>query len=340
MKKRMSWLLICALLITMLAGCGGQTGSATPGTDEEKSFTLKFSDQNAEDTSTNIWAKKFAELVFEKTDGTVTVEIYPNASLSAYDIEPLQSGICDFLQYVPSSASDLDPRLGAFDAPYIYENDAHRQATFKYDSPPMLAINESLKDSGAIFLGAFCSGYRQITCNYPIANLQDMSGAKIRVVPSDLYISLFDAFGAASTPMNFTEVSTALITNVIDGQENPLSVIVQNSLYEIQKYLIMTNHMPTNHGLWMNYNTYQKLSQRQQQACWEAAYEASVWMDAYIIEAEAGYKQLCLDNGMVIIDEDSGLDTEAFRQAAMSMFDLYETQWGDMVELIQTVPHD
>ena len=97
-----------ALSLTLgLAGCS--SGSSTPSSsgstsgapassaaaEEEKSYTLKFSDQNAEGTPVITWAQKFAELLNEKTDGTLTVEIYPNASLAAYDMEPLQSGICE-----------------------------------------------------------------------------------------------------------------------------------------------------------------------------------------------------------------------------------------------------
>ena len=82
----------------------------------------------------------------------------------------------------------------------------------------------------------------------------------------------------------------------------------------------MTNHMPTNHGLWMNYNTYSKLSERQQQACWDAAYEASIWMDGQIAEAEEEYKQTCIVNGMTVIDEESGLDIAAFQAAGMTMY--------------------
>lgn len=347
MKKISSLILTAAMLFSLMACASGnsvapqsqaadQQSAAAP---QEKSFVLKFSDQNAENTSTNIWANKFAELVEQKTNGTVKVEVYPNASLTAYDIEPLQSGICDFLQYVPSSAADLDPRLGAFDAPYIYESEAHRQATFDYENEPLKQINESLKDANAVLLGSFCSGYRQITCNFPIYSLADMKGAKIRVVPSPLYISLFEEFGAAATPMNFTEVSTALITNVIDGQENPITVVVQNSLYEIQKYMMLTSHMPTNHGLWMNYATLQKLSENQQQACWDAAREASLWMDGQIETQEAQNKQLLIDKGMTIIDESNGLKIDEFKNAAMKMYDVFGDQWGDMVDTIKAVQY-
>lgn len=342
MKKIMA-LLLSTALIASFSACGSSPApAASPSSGEaaEKSFTLKFSDQNAEGTSTNVWAKKFAELVSEKTKGTVTVDIYANATLTAYDIEPLQSGIADFLQYVPSSAADLDPRLAAFDAPYIYESDAHRLETFNPNtSAPLQAINESIKESNVILLSSFCSGYRQITCNYPIKTLNDIKGAKIRVVPSDLYLKLFGAFGAAATPMNFTEVSTALITNVIDGQENPLSVIVQNSLFEVQDYLMMTSHMPTNHGLFMNYTTFQKLSPNQQQAVKDAAYEASAWMDSQILGKEEEYRKQCEEKGMTVIDETNGLDLAAFENAARSMYDLYAEQWGDMVEQIKAVKY-
>ena len=335
-------MLATGMLLSLMACSSGNApaaGSQGGSTSEEKSFVLKLSDQNAENTPTNLWSIRFAELVEEKTNGTVQVEVYANASLTAYDIEPLQSGICDFLQYVPSSAADLDPRLGAFDAPYIYESEAHRQATFDYQNAPLQEINESLKDSNAVLLGAFCSGYRQITCNFPIYSLSDMRGAKIRVVPSPLYIGLFEKFGAAATPMNFTEVSTALITNVIDGQENPISVVVHNTLYEIQKYMMITDHMPTNHGLWMNYSTLQKLSERQQKACWDAAREASLWMDEEILAQEAANKQLLIDQGMTIIDESNGLNIAEFKEAAMEMYTVFGDEWGDMVDTIKAVAH-
>lgn len=342
MKKVLSMMLVVVLLFSLTA-CSSNSGSEVAGPSgetKEKNYVLKFSDQNAEGTSTNTWAKKFGELAEQKTNGSVKVELYPNATLTAYDIEPLQSGICDFLQYVPSSGSDLDQRLGAFDAPYIYENDSHRQATFNFQtSEPLKAVNEKLKENNVMLIGAFCSGYRQLTCNFPIKNLEDMKGAKIRVVPSDLYLKLFQAFGAAATPMNFTEVATALITNVIDGQENPLSALEQTAMYEIQDYLMMTNHMPTNHGLWMNYNTYNKLSANQQKAVVEAAYEASIWMDSEIKKMEEKSLQKCIDGGMTVIDETNGLDTEAFRNAGMSMYEAFADEWGEMVDLIKSVEY-
>lgn len=203
----------------------------------------------------------------------------------------------------------------------------------------MVEINKSLEASNVQLLTAFNSGEREITCNFPIYSPSDMNGAKIRVVPGELYQTLFTAFGAAATPMNFSEVSTALITNVIDGQENPLNTIVDNSLYEIQDYLIMTNHMPTNLGMWINLNSFNSLSESQQQALQEAAYEATCWAHDEVAVRNEQDLQTCIDNGMTVIDEENGLDYEAFQKIAMSMYDTFADDWGEMPDMIRNVKY-
>ncbi len=358
MKKRFAIAAAAVVLSSLLAGCKGSTGTAAPSEKaaaqgeqtvaqgEEKEAeevttpdkVLKFTDQNSEESPAGMWEQKFADLVKEYTKGHIQVDLYFNNTLCGYDIQPLQAGICDFIQYVPSSAGDLDSRLGAFDAPYIYRDAEHRMAVFDpFHSEPLRVINEALEDDGVMLLSSFNSGYRQITCNFPTRTLDEINGAKIRVVPSDLYQQLFNAFGAAATPMAFSEVPTALITNVIDGQENPYSVIVTSALYEVQKYCMETNHIPTNHGLWMNLNTYNSLTPDQQQAVKQAAYDASVYMDQYILEKVDEYKQICADNGMEIFDESNGLDIEGFKDAAETVYDHFAEDWGEMPDLIRSV---
>jgi tripartite ATP-independent transporter DctP family solute receptor len=88
------------------------------------------------------------------------------------------------------------------------------------------------------------NGYRQITSSkMPIRTPQDLSGFKIRVPPSPLWTGMFQAFGASPTSINFNEVYSALQTHIVDGQENPLAIIDTAKLYEVQKYLSVTNHM-------------------------------------------------------------------------------------------------
>ena len=118
-------LILLSMAVLIFNGCAQSLNSSKINTNEETNKpdkVLKFTDQNSEDSPTGIWEHKFAELVKKYTKGHIQVKLYFNNTLCGYDMQPLQAGIVDFIQYVPSSASDLDPRLGAFDAPYIYRN--------------------------------------------------------------------------------------------------------------------------------------------------------------------------------------------------------------------------
>src|SRR6185436_15247253 len=86
-------------------------------------------------------------------------------------------------------------------------------------------------------------GFRNATnSKRPIARVEDFSGLKIRVIANPVYLETFKLLGANPVPMNFAEVYTALDQKAIDGQENPFSVIRSAKLYEVQKYLSLTNH--------------------------------------------------------------------------------------------------
>jgi tripartite ATP-independent transporter DctP family solute receptor len=88
------------------------------------------------------------------------------------------------------------------------------------------------------------NGFRQTTTSTkPVATPGDFHGMKLRVPPSPLWTSMFEAFGAAPASINFNEVYSALQTKIVDGQENPLAIISTAKLYEVQKYCSLTNHM-------------------------------------------------------------------------------------------------
>lgn len=330
-SKPLAFLLAIVLLLPILSACGSKDGDGPR--------VLKFTDQNSASSVAGEWEQLFADKVYEYSNGELEVQCYFDNTLCGYDMQPLQAGIVDFIQYVPSSAGDLDPRLGAFDAPYIYRDGAHQEAVFNpFTSEPLRVINEALEDDHVMLITAYNAGDRQITCNFPIYSLDDMKGAKIRVVASDLYQALFaDAFGCAATPMAFSEVATALITNVIDGQENPYTTIAQSALYEVQAYCSETAHLPTNLGMWMNRETYESLTEDQQQAVLQAAVDATHEMNLKTIEMNEKYKQMCIDGGMTVITEEDGLDLASFQEAAEKVYDYFADDWGDMVELIQNV---
>lgn len=337
MKRYLS-LALALVMVLALSACGSKSDTPSNGSDAEsaKKVVLKYSELNSEQTSQYRWDAKFKELVEEKTNGSVEIDIYANGQLSSQDPEAVTNGICDILMCVPSNWSDYYSEIAAVDAPYAITSAEEGIKVFATpDSPVLARANEALKDSNAIWLSAYYEGSREMTTtDTPIYTLADLKPLKMRVVNSDLYIQLFKAFGCEATPMAWSEVASGLITGVIDGQENPITGYKEDSIQELQKYCILTHHLPANYGMFMNLNKFNSLTEEQQAAIIEAACEASAWM----CEDRAAALDACREeleaDGMIFIGEEEGLKIDEFKDAAMTVYDLYADQWGDMVDVI------
>lgn len=337
MKRYLS-LALALVMVLALSACGSKSDTPSNGSDAEsaKKVVLKYSELNSEQTSQYRWDAKFKELVEEKTNGSVEIDIYANGQLSSQDPEAVTNGICDILMCVPSNWSDYYSEIAAVDAPYAITSAEEGIKVFATpDSPVLARANEALKDSNAIWLSAYYEGSREMTTtDTPIYTLADLKPLKMRVVNSDLYIQLFKAFGCEATPMAWSEVASGLITGVIDGQENPITGYKEDSIQELQKYCILTHHLPANYGMFMNLNKFNSLTEEQQAAIIEASCEASDWM----CEDRAAALDACREeleaDGMIFIGEEEGLKIDEFKDAAMTVYDLYADQWGDMVDVI------
>ncbi len=301
-------------------------------------ITLRYSDINAATSNNAKFANKFAELVKNKTNGRVTIKVYMGGTLAGYDIEACRSGIADFIQMVPSAAYDMEPFIAILDCPYIYKNLEHMLAVNNPDSEIIKEINSKMRSTGVRLMGSFFLGARQITSNRPIYKPSDMAGMKIRVVPSVVYNAIFDAFGATATPMSFSEVATALLTKVIDGQENPYSTIYNNKFYEVQSYVVETNHLWTLASIFMNEKSYNKLTPQDQKCVKEALAEACSYI-SYMMEnvnAEAKAKIIAA-NKAKLITTDTGLDVAAFEKLGKTVADKFANQWGDLYNRIKAL---
>lgn len=343
MKKHLSLVLILLIMLSLLSACNGQqSANSSPanasgaGSAAVKPVVLKFSELNSEQTSQYRWDKKFADLVEEKTNGSIKIEIYPNGQLSSQDPEAVTTGICDILQCIPSNWSDYYPELAAVDAPYSLISAEEAIKVMATPSSPVLArVNEALKADNVIWLAGYYEGSREITTTKaPVYSLADLKSLKIRVPNSELYIKLFESFGCEATPMAWSEVAAGLITGVIDGQENPITGYKEDSLQELQKYCILTHHLPANYGMWMNRGVFDKLSAEQQTTLIEAACEASAWMTNDRAQALDACRAELEADGMTFIGEEEGLKLKEFENAAMRVYDLYADKWGDMAKVI------
>ena len=188
---------------------------------------------------------KFAELVKEKTNGDVNVEVaYGGVLGGERDVaESIQLGSIDGA-ILGGILQNFDPALSILEFPFLFKGSEH----IKYVMNGSIGevINERMEEKIDMrFLGIVMRTSRQLTTTKKSINsIDDLKGLKIRVPEMKAHLKVWSALGASPTPIAFPEVYTALQLGTVDGQENPIPVIYANKFYEVCNYLAFTNHLP------------------------------------------------------------------------------------------------
>lgn len=336
MKKNLGKLTALILVSTLaLAGCSGAPSDAGGAAQPEKTeaIVLKFSDVNGEQSPAGVFCLKFKELVEERTEGRVLIENYFGGTLTANDIEGTQTGIADLSQHDVSEVTDLCAALSILEAPYLFDGDEELFKVTEPDSPIMERLNGELSGSGVHLLATYSWGNQNLlTTGKPVYSEADLSGMKIRVIPSKIFMETMSAMGATPTPMGWGEVITSLITGMIDGTGMPFSNVVDTGLHEIEKYCIMTGHNPTLSGVFINEASWAKLSEGDQKILEQAGVEARQAVYESFAEGEEAARQAIAEKGMTIIEADElSFDTERIRDAVSEQF---KDEWGDIFQEI------
>ena len=201
---------------------------------------------SSEDTVTQLYAQKFAELVNYYSDGKMTITVQANGTLGSdnalCESVKTQDGV-NFVVQTTAPEVNFIPELAVFDAACVY-GDINEVRMALDDAEFMETINGLYEKGGYKLLGYADQNYRELSTNTEVTKMADLSGQKIRTMDNANHLAFWTACGANPTPMAFSEVYTSLQNNTIDGQENPYEVIVGNKFYEVQKYVVTTNHLP------------------------------------------------------------------------------------------------
>ncbi|GAC1431282.1 MAG: TRAP transporter substrate-binding protein [Candidatus Velthaea sp.] len=214
-------------------------------------FSLKLGTDNAPQNPTNVRAKEIFAEVLQQSGGRLQITDYPNNQLGGASqmLAQVRAGALEFMMADGGVLGSVIPIAAMFGVGFAFNDSA--QAFRAFDGDLGAYIRKEINAKGLwVHDQAFLNGMRQVTSSgKPIQSVADLQGFKIRTPNAKLATDLFGTLGAAPTPMNFNEVYTSLQTKVVDGQENPLTVIETSRLYEVQKYLSMTNHMWS--GFWL-----------------------------------------------------------------------------------------
>ena len=208
-------------------------------------FSLNYANNVPDTHPLNVRAREAMDRIKAQTNGRVEIEIFPNNQLGSDTdmLSQLRSGAIDFFTLSGLILSTLVPAASINGIGFAFAS--YDQVWPAMDGALGAYIRAQITKSGLHAMEqAWDNGFRQMTSSTrPIKTPDDLKGFKIRVPPSPLWTSMFKAFDAAPTSINFSEVYSALQTKVVEGQENPLAVIFFAKLYEVQKYLSVTNHM-------------------------------------------------------------------------------------------------
>jgi C4-dicarboxylate-binding protein DctP len=204
---------------------------------------IKFHHDLPEDSAQHRGAERFRTLVEDRSDGAYTVEIYANNALGN-DVEVAQQMQFGAVQAAPiptAKLSNFNPSLQLIDLPFLFPS---VEATYKVLDAPTVGgeLLNGLADAGFVGAAFWESGFKQLTCNHPVTKPSDYDGQRVRVMESPLLIAQFESMGATAIPIAFTEVYSALQQGVVDCQENPIVSINSMKFYEVQDYMMISNH--------------------------------------------------------------------------------------------------
>jgi len=315
-------------IICVLAGCS-QNSSAKENTEDVT--TLRLGHIQSESDAWHKGSVKFAELVEEKTNGSVKVDIYPSSTLGSDRdlIEGMQIGSVDFA-LVAGVMSNFHQPYSVLELPYLFEDLEHLEE-FIYGEGGRDLQREMLDETGVRGLEFWIRGPRQLTTNKLVEKPSDLKGTKIRVPNIEASVEGWASMGANPTPMNFSEVYSSLQTGVIDAQENPIAFTASAKIQEVQDYLVMTDHVFGYVQLLMSDLTYEKLTSSEQKAIDEAAVEARNYQNEIVFQEEEDSLQEIIEAGVEVIE----IDKEPFREAVQPVHEVLADKYGR--ELYDTI---
>jgi len=267
-----------------------------------------------------------ADYATKASNGALEIKVYSGGALGKGNTlaENISMGTVDMGTAGPGLLGRLEPAWGLIAGEYVFKN---VDSMFKVLNGPVgVEIKERLvKKRGMRVVGIGYLGQRNLTANKPVKTPADLKGLKIRIPNIALRKASFVALGAAPTPMAFSEVYLALQQGVVDGQENPLAQIVAAKFYEVQKYLILTEHALNPEILLINEKKFQGLSADLRKILMEGAtvYQTTSFDEFKKLKYELLEK--VIDGGMIVMKP----DIESFRKAVRDVPYKFEKKWGE-----------
>ena len=251
MERKKLLAIMAMAFILILAACGGgnsneseESSSESANENSGEKIHIRFSHNQSTDSPEHTGAEKFKEVIEEKSNGQVEVEIFPAGQLGSLreQIESTQLGEINITMQPSAFVTPFVDDVKVLDLPYLWPPDL--DLTYQVlDSEAGQAVLDTLEQGGFKGLGHWPGGFKLFTTgNKEIHSPEDFKGLDIRVMSSPLLEAQYELWGANPTMIEYAELYNSLQQGVVDGQENPLQSIYLNNYHEVQDYIIESYH--------------------------------------------------------------------------------------------------
>lgn len=323
MKALKTLTLRSALAVAMAALCFGTTAAAA------QEIKARFGTSLPDSHPQTLGARKFAELVEQKSKGRIKISVYSGAQLGSDQQmqAALRGGTQEFTAPSTATLANLIKEFGVFGLPFSFANE--KQAYAVFDGPFGQSILAKLADKDIIGLAYWENGFRHFTnSKRAIVKAEDLGGLKVRTMQNNLYIDLFSGLGANAIPMPVNELFNALETKAVDAQENPYTVVQAQKFYDVQKYLSTTGHAYDAQVLIASKKFWDKLSAADKTLMQDAAREATDFQRQTSREMNAKARAELIKAGMQINDV-SDAERQRMREKLQPVIAKHQTAVGE-----------
>lgn len=300
-----------------------------------KAETLRIAGNFAVEHSSSLAMERFVEALAEKTGGAVSAQIFPAMQLGGAEenVDQVRSGVLFGTWVGAAYLSRTVPELEAVSLPFAYPD---RETAFAViDGEVGDLLNDRLAERGFVALGWMELGSRNVTNNVrSIETVKDFEGLKIRLQPNETHLATFRAIGANPVSMGIKEVYSALQQGVLDGQENPYSIILTRRFNEVQQHLSDTAHFFDFISVVASKRAFDRLSDEHRQAVRDAMAEAVEWQRARAAEEDDAAREELAAAGMVFTPISDETRAELRTRTAPVVDELKERIGAEVVEAV------
>lgn len=341
MFKKHFILTYCLLfMLVVLAACGSESSKEASSADEggsesgEDVYKIKIGHVGSDTQHYTTAAEHFKELVEERSEGRIAVEIFPSSQLGDEReiYEGMQMGTVEMGILSSGPAAGFVPEMALLDLGYLYETREIAQEIL--NGPIGEKLNEKMIDEGIRRLGVIDIGFRHMYGNEAITSVEDFKSTVIRTLETPAHVALFEELGANPTPMGYSELYTALQQGVVDLAENTPDFFYDSGHQEVVTDYSLTSHVYLTIMHLISEDFYQSLPEDLQSIVTEAVEETVDFHNSVIEEQQSEALELLEADGVTIHEIDDL--TPFIEEAKKSWAEVAEEIPGGM-ELLEEI---